>query len=104
MEADVFEADQFTGLHGLYGLLHFGPYAVVDEFDLATEDLASRFGGGLEAKLGVGLAVGAAEVAGDDYFAVVVEQILNGRLSGLDAVSIGNLPVVHGHIPIEAGK
>lgn len=105
VEAQVLE-EHDTAVGGLVdGLLGGLANAVVGEGDLlAAEELLELGDDGLERVLGVGLAVGAAEVGHqDDGFGAIVNGVLDGGDGAGDALVVGDLGVgllVEGHVEV----
>ena len=108
MEASVFEQKHIAvAERERLGFRLFAD-AITGESDrLADQGTESRSHGS-EALLGIGLAFGAAQVAGEDDFGTFFDQELDGRQGLLDAGGVGDdhLPVFlfERHIEIDAHK
>ncbi|KAJ6445317.1 hypothetical protein O9K51_00076 [Purpureocillium lavendulum] len=106
VEAQVLEENDGAAVGLVDNGLDLGADAVGRERDcLAAEQLLELGDDGLERVLGVGLAVGAAEVRHEhDGLGAVLERILDSRDGADDALRVGDLLVlVKGHVEIDLG-
>lgn len=86
----------------VHGLLSLGANAVLSEGDALAEKLLKHGNNGLQAVLGVDLAIGAAEVGHEDNgLSTVVDSILDGGQSTDDTLGVGNvLVLIEGDIEV----
>jgi hypothetical protein len=106
VEAQVLEEHDAAVGGAVDGLLGGLADAVVGERDfLAVEQLLELGDDGLERVLGVGLAVGAAEVGHqDDGFGAIVDGVLDGGDGAGDTLVVGDLGVgllVEGNVEVD---
>ena len=57
-----------------------------------------------QTELCLGAVFGLAEMAAQNHLCTVIQQLLNGGQSGIDAVFVGDLAVLHGNIEITANQ
>lgn len=86
----------------VHGLLGLGTNAVLSEGDALAEKLLKHGNNGLQAVLGVDLAIGAAEVGHEhNSLGTVVDSILDGGQSTNDTLGVGNvLVLIEGDIEV----
>ena len=104
MEAQVLQEDDLATGGLVDSLLDLGTNAILSEDDvLAIQQLGKLGNDGLEAVLGVGLAVGAAQVGHqDDGLGAVVNGILDGGQSTDNALVVGDVLVrVEGDVEVD---
>ena len=103
IEAGIFEKHDVAGLHRGARLFDFRAYAVVHERDGLAELFGERLRHGREGKLGVGLALRAAEVAREDDHRALVNEVFYGRQSSDDAGVVADFAlVVEGNVEVHA--
>jgi hypothetical protein len=95
VEAQVLEKNDLAAGRLVDGLLDFLADAVLSEDDIAAEQLLELWDNRLQAVLGVGLAVGTAEVGHeDDSLGALFNGILDGGQSTDDTLGVGDGGVV----------
>jgi hypothetical protein len=95
VEAQVLEKNDLAAGGLVDGLLDFLADAVLSEDDFAAEQLLELWDNRLQAVLGVGLAVGTAEVGHeDDSLGALFNGILDGGQSTDDTLGVGDGGVV----------
>ena len=106
METDILEQDDLAGFQGGAGGLDLGSDAVVEELHRLAEQFLQLCGDGLEGVLGDALAVGAAEMAGQDDRRTLIQGVLDGRKRRGDALGIGDLSglLVLGDVEVNADE
>ena len=91
MEADIFQEEDIARLEGGAELVGFGADAVGRELDRFAQDFGEVGGNRLEGILLLRLALGAAEVAGEDEGGALFQKKLQRGQGFLDAGVVGNL-------------
>lgn len=102
METEVLKQNDLATGSLVHGLLSLGTNAVVDESDVLAEKLLKHGNNGLQAVLGVDLAIGAAEVRHEhNGLGTVVDGILDGGQGTNDTLRVGNvLVIIEGNIEV----
>lgn len=104
MEPQVLQQDNLSIARLVNGLLDLLAHAVVREDDLlAAEQLLQLGDYGLQAVLGVGLAVGPAEMRHQDYaFGAVLDGVFDGGKGAHDALVVCDfLVAVEGNVEVD---
>ena len=101
VEAGVFQAQNFAGLHGGNGL--FGDFAdaVFGKSDRPADNARHRGDDGLE-RLARIAALGPAVMRKNDHLAAAVGDFGDARRVPLDARNVGDFAIVHRHVEIDA--
>src|SRR5699024_3138530 len=105
-EAGVLQQDHVAVVHGgdsgLGVLAH--DVVIVGKDDFLAQLSAQGLGDGGQAELGLGAVLGFAQVAAQDDLCAVIDQLLDGGHSRVDAVLVGDDAVLHGDVEIAADK
>ena len=102
-ETDVFQQHDLTGLDAVGHHLGNGAVDVSSHGHLDVQEFLQSSGHGLEAHLGIDLALGAAQMGAQDDGGIVLQQITDGGQSAADADIIGDLAVlIQRHVEIAA--
>ena len=103
VEAQILKQHDGTAVNLVHDLLNLGADTVRSEDDALAELLLELAGDGLQGVLGIGRAVGAAEVGHeDDGLGSIVEGVLDGRDGADDALVVGDvLVVIEGDIEVD---
>ena len=102
-ETDVFQQHDLAGLDAVGHHLSDGADDVGGDGHLDVQELFQRGGNGLQAHLGIDLALGAAQMGAQDDGGIVLQQITDGGQSAADADIIGDLAVlIQRHVEIAA--
>ncbi|EGJ78227.1 putative phosphoglycerate kinase [Streptomyces sp. Tu6071] len=104
VEAQVLDDGELTGLQAVDGLVRGGAHGVLREGDGTAEQFADPLGGGQQREGGVRLALGAAEVRGDDDLGTGLDERGEGRQDGADTAVIGDDTVREGHVEVGADE
>jgi hypothetical protein len=94
VEADVLDEERLSFLEAGLESLHLGPDEVGREHDVPADELRQARGDGLEAHLGIGLALGAAQVRGQDELGAAAQEVGDGGQRGFDALVVADGAVV----------
>lgn len=103
VETQVLEQNNLAPGGVVDGLFSLGTNTVLGEDDVLSKKLPKFRNNGLQAVLGVGLAVGAAEVGHEhDGLGAIVDSILDGREGTDDTLVVGNVvALVEGDVEID---
>ena len=103
MEAQVFEQQHAAVLKRLRRRFRLRTNAIGREGHGLAQQLRQARGSGFETVFGIHLALGAAQVRGQDQPSAALHYVLNGWQGGLDARVIGDFTgVVQRHVEIHA--
>ena len=95
METEVLKQNDLATGSLVHGLLSLGTNAVIDESDVLAEKLLKHRNNGLQAILGVDLAIRAAQVRHEhDGLGPIVDSILDGGQGTDDTLGVGNVLVI----------
>ena len=104
-EADVFQQHDLARLQGRGHSLGLGAGDVLCQRHRQLEELLQPAGHGLQAQLGVDLALGTAQMGAQDHGSILFQQIADGGQRAADADIIGDLSVViQRNIEVAANK
>ncbi len=104
VEAHIFQHQHLARLQGLLLRLHLSADAVGGHEHLVIgQQLLQALGGGCQAELGLGAALGPAQVRGQHQRRAVLQQIADGRHGALDAGVVGDVALaVQRHVEVHA--
>ncbi len=104
VEAGVFQQQQIA-------VRHFGDRsgslvadAILGEADRLANQSGHGFGHGLQGEIGVGRALGPAEMGQHDDLAALVGNFVQGRQDALEAGRVGDPAFFHRHVDVDADK
>ncbi len=104
VEAEVLKENAFAGLEALYGVLGAGAKGVTRYRNRHLEQLRESLGDGPQAHAVLDLAVGPAEVAGQNDDGTLSEQCLDRRQCGHDPAVVRDLAVLEGNVEVDADE
>ena len=104
VEAQVLEEQQLAGSEPPHGVLGSRAERVAGHRDRASEQLGQPLRDRPEPERVLDLAVGAAQVTGEDEARALREQVLDRRQRGADALVVGDLAVLEGDVEIDADE
>ena len=102
MESQVLEQDQLSGTQLADGVVDPRPQRVAGHAHLVTEQLGQPIGDRLEAQRVVDLALGPAQVAGQDHAGAALQQVADRGQAGADAGVVGDPTVVERDVQVRA--
>jgi len=105
-ETGVLQQNDVAVVHGSHSSLcvvaHDG--VVVRKHNGLAQLCAQRHSNGCQAELCLGAVLGLAQVAAQDDLSAIVDQLLDGGQSRIDAVLVGDDTVLHRDVEITADK
>ena len=104
MEAQVLEHQELTRPEGMRRRLDLGPDAVRRQRHGPTEELGESRRRGRERVLGIGLALGAPEMGGEDHRRPGLETVTNRRQGRGDPRVVGDARAVEGDVEVHPKK
>jgi len=102
VEAEVLEQDQLAGTELADRVVHAGTERVAGHAHRASQQLRQPIRDGLEPEGIVDLALGTAEVAGQNHAGTALQQIADGGQAGANARVVGDPAVIQRDVQVGA--
>ncbi len=102
VEASVLQHHDFARLQLFCQCFHFGADGVGRHLDGNPQMRRQNVRGSAQAELWVGTAFRSSQMAHQKQRGALVQHILDSRQGGFDALVIGDLAILHGHVEIHA--